>query len=40
MIIIITDDTGELYDYLYKKNLSVKFNTPEGIKLTFVFILI
>ena len=37
MINIITDDTEELY--LYKKNLSVKLNTPEGMKLTFVFIL-
>ena len=38
MIIIITDDTEELY--LYKKNnISVKLNKPEGMKLTFVFIL-
>ena len=38
MIIIITDDKEELY-LVYKKNISVKLNTPEGMKLTFVFIL-
>ena len=34
--IIITDDTGEYISI--KKVLPVKFNTPEGMKLTYVFI--